>query len=153
MSCKKGGFIHARHDEVRDIQAEICNHVEREPNLQPVTGEVFTRSTNTEDEARLDLKARGFWRRGQVAFFDIRMTHPNAPTSRDQTVEQIYHRNEQDKKRQYNDRVKLQLHDVIYRMRFYSNSLTHTLSLSNSNNKVASLQKNRGDKSHRVIVA
>ena len=47
-------------------------------------------------------------------------------------------------------RFKLQLHDEIYRLRFYSNSLTHILSLSNS---VASVQKNRGDKSYRVIVA
>ena len=50
-------------------------------------------------------------------------------------------------------RFKLQLHDAIYRLRFYSNSLTHILSLSNSHNNVASIQKNRGDKSHRVIVA
>ena len=49
--------------------------------------------------------------------------------------------------------VKLQLHGAIYRLRFYSNSLIHILSLSNSHNNVASIQKNRGDKSHRVIVA
>ena len=49
--------------------------------------------------------------------------------------------------------LKLQLHDAIYRLRFFSNSLTHILSLSNSHNNVASIQKNRGDKSHRVIVA
>ena len=49
--------------------------------------------------------------------------------------------------------LKLQLHDAIYGLRFYSNSLIHILSLSNSHNNVASLQKNRGDKSHRVIVA
>ena len=49
--------------------------------------------------------------------------------------------------------VKLQLYDTIYRLRFYSNSLIHILSLSNSHNSVASIQKNRGDKSHRVIVA
>ena len=48
---------------------------------------------------------------------------------------------------------KLQLHNAIYRLRFYSNSLIHILSLSNSHNNVASIQKNRGDKSHRVIVA
>ena len=48
---------------------------------------------------------------------------------------------------------KLQLHDAIYRLRFYSNSLIHILSLSNSHNNVASIQKNRGDKSHSVIVA
>ena len=49
--------------------------------------------------------------------------------------------------------VKLQLHDAIYRLRFYSNSLIHILSPSNSHNNEASLQKNRGDKSHSVIVA
>ena len=38
--------------------------------------------------------------------------------------------------------LKLRLHDAIYRLRFYSNSLIHILSL----------QKYRGDKSHRVIV-
>ena len=48
---------------------------------------------------------------------------------------------------------KLQLHDAIYRLRFYSNSFIHILSLSNSHNNVASLQKNRGDKSHHVIIA
>ena len=49
--------------------------------------------------------------------------------------------------------IKLQLHDAIYRLRFYSNSLIHILSLSNTHNIVASIQKNRGDKSHRVTVA
>ena len=50
-------------------------------------------------------------------------------------------------------KIKLQLHDAIYRLRFYSNSLINILSLSNSHNNVASIQKNRGDKSHSVIVA
>ena len=49
--------------------------------------------------------------------------------------------------------LKLQLHDAIYRLRFYSKSLIHILSLPNSHNNVASIQKNRSDKSHRVIVA
>ena len=42
--------------------------------------------------------------------------------------------------------VKLQLHDAICRLRFYSNSLTHILLLSNSHNNVALIQKNRGDR-------
>ena len=54
---------------------------------------------------------------------------------------------------QINCTLKLQLHDAIYRLRFFSNSLIHILSLSNSHNSIASIQKNRGDKSHRVIVA
>ena len=32
--------------------------------------------------------------------------------------------------------LKLQLHDAIYRLRFYSNSLIHILSLSNSHNSL-----------------
>ena len=50
-------------------------------------------------------------------------------------------------------KLKLQLHYAIYRLRFYSNSLIHILSLSNSHNNVASVQNNRADKSHRVTVA
>ena len=53
----------------------------------------------------------------------------------------------------YDHCLKLQLHYAIYRLRFYSNSLIHILSLSNSHSNVASIQMNRGDKSHRVIVA
>ena len=49
--------------------------------------------------------------------------------------------------------LKLQLYNGIYRLPFFSNSLIHILSLSNSHNNVASIQKNRDDKSHRVIVA
>ena len=48
---------------------------------------------------------------------------------------------------------KLRLQDASYRLRFHSSSLIHTLSLSNSHSNVASIQKNRGDKSHCVIVA
>ena len=48
---------------------------------------------------------------------------------------------------------KAQLHYAIYWLRFYSNSLIHILSLSNSRNNISSIQKNWGDKSHHVIVA
>ena len=42
-------------------------------------------------------------------------------------------------------RFKLQLHGAIHRLRFYSNSLIHILSLSNSYNNAASIKMNRGD--------
>ena len=46
--------------------------------------------------------------------------------------------------------VKLRFHGAIYRLRFYSNSLIHIVSLSNLHNNVASVQKNRSDKSHPI---
>ena len=49
--------------------------------------------------------------------------------------------------------LKLRLHSAVYQLRFYSNLLIHILSLSTSHNNVALIQKNRGDKSHSVIVA
>jgi hypothetical protein len=44
MECKKGGFIHTCHDQIRNLEAallsEVCNDVSIEPPLQPVTGEL-----------------------------------------------------------------------------------------------------------------
>ena len=43
MGCTKGGFIHQRHDRIRDIVAEMVDDiafdVHVEPHLQQVTGE------------------------------------------------------------------------------------------------------------------
>ena len=82
MNCKKGGFVNARHDSICDFEASLlskaCNDVETEPHLQPVITEILHgRSANTSADARLDIRARGFWRRGQNAFFDVRVTNPD----------------------------------------------------------------------------
>ena len=73
LSCKKGGFITMRHNEVRDITAnilnEVCRNVQNEPVLQPLTGEILVNAANRSDEARLDITARNFWIRGKQAFF------------------------------------------------------------------------------------
>ena len=53
---------------------DVCT----EPMLLPLSGETFPQSTNTEDEARLDIKARGFLGREEMAFFDVRIFNPFA---------------------------------------------------------------------------
>ena len=60
-----GGFPSIRHNELRDITAEllteVCHSVGVEPVLQPLTGEQFSyRSANVEDGACLDVVAEGF---------------------------------------------------------------------------------------------
>ena len=72
MSWKRGGFVTIRHNDLRDLTANllsnVCNDVEIEPKLLPVTGENFSnRTANTRTEARLDIRSRGFWVRGQQA--------------------------------------------------------------------------------------
>ncbi|KAG0725970.1 hypothetical protein GWK47_037531 [Chionoecetes opilio] len=74
MTCKKGGFVCIRHDEVRDLTAsmlkEVCHDVSTEPTLLPLDGELLRyRTANTAPEARVDICARGFWTRGQRTLF------------------------------------------------------------------------------------
>ena len=61
LSCTKGGYIHRRHDELRNLIAklleEIAHDVSVEPQLAEVTGENFPRGSNITDEARLDIAA------------------------------------------------------------------------------------------------
>ena len=102
-------MIH-RDNKLRDFTAslltEVCHNVAIEPKLQPLDGETFQyRSANTDTETRLDVRARGFWNRGQDAYFDIRAFNPNAPSYHSQDLHHLYRRHEQEKKREYNQRV------------------------------------------------
>ena len=109
MICKRVGFVIQRHNELRDLGAEllstVCNDVEIEPVLQDITGEQLSRGSNTAQDARLDIHARGFWERQRSAFFDVRVCHPNAESYRDLKPAQIYRIHENEKKRQYASRV------------------------------------------------
>ena len=109
MVCQRGGFIIQRHNDLRDLEAEmlrmVCNDVEVEPVLQEVTGETLNHGANKAPDARLDIHARGFWERQRSAFFDVRVCHPNADSYRDLTPKQIYKKHENEKKRQYAERV------------------------------------------------
>ena len=110
MICKKGGFISLRHNDLRDITYEIllevCKGVENEPMLQPLTGETLKYQTaKTENNARLDVSALGFWCRDQRAFFDIRDFDPVAPSHAHQSLDAAHSKQENEKHRQYEDRI------------------------------------------------
>ena len=117
MICKRGGFVIQRHNELRDLEAEmlrmVCNGVETEPVLQDITGEELNRGANTAPDARLDIVARGFWERQRSAFFDVRICHPNADSYRDMDLNQIYRQHETEKKRQYASRI-LEVEQAIF---------------------------------------
>ena len=82
LSCPMGGFPILRHNEVRDLTAklmsEVCHDVCIEPTLQQITGEALSgASAITEDGARLDVAANGFWGGCfERAFFDVRVLTP-----------------------------------------------------------------------------
>ena len=79
-----GGFTIQRQNELRDLTAqllsEVCHDVVVEPDLQPLTGETFQyQCAITTDDARLDVRACGFWGdRSERAYFDVRIFNPLA---------------------------------------------------------------------------
>ena len=102
--------MNARHDTIRDVEAKllksVVNDVESEPPLQPVVNkESYGRSANTSDEARLDVRARGFWRQGQNAFFDVRVTNADCASQKNTKLQSVLRKHELEKKRSYNRRV------------------------------------------------
>ena len=90
------------------LLTEICHGVGTEPGLQPVTDERLTkRSANREEEARLDIVAENFWGRDQQrAFFDVRVFNPFALSYRNTSLAQCYRKNELEKRRAYDERIR-----------------------------------------------
>ena len=81
-------------------------NVQVEPHLQPLDNEVMNlRSATTSSDARLDVKAGGFWSRGETAFFDVRVTHVNSKTNQGKSTVAIFKEQESEKKRKYQQRV------------------------------------------------
>ena len=109
MVCQRGGFIIQRHNELRDLEAEmlrmVCNDVEVEPVPQEATGETLNHGANKAPDARLDIHAQRFWERQRSAFFDARVCHSNTDSYKDLTPKQIYKKHENEKKRQYAEKV------------------------------------------------
>ena len=101
--------MNSRHNNIRNFEAQllkkVINDVQIEPPLQPVRGMTFSRSAITTDEARLDVRAKGFWREGQNAFFDICVTNADCASQVNRSIKAVLRNHEMDKKRGYNGRV------------------------------------------------
>ena len=92
-----------RHNELRDLTAELLKHVcydvQTEPLLGPLTGETFElRSTITAPEARLDVSARGLWEGHQKAFVDARVVNHLPCDIKDRNPTRILESNAKEKK-------------------------------------------------------
>jgi len=112
FSCAKGGFPSIRHNEIRDLTAnllaEVGHEIQVEPHLQPITGEEFPlASSNVNDGARLDISVNGFWGGNcERTFLDVKVFNPYAPSNRSTTPRGIYRRHENAKKRSYEARIR-----------------------------------------------
>ena len=111
MSCRKGGLILLRHNDVAAEWGQLCGQaltpsaVTDEPLIQTSRDVRQDGATHTapSPELRGDIAVHGFWRRGTTAIFDIRVTDTDAPSSRNTAPSQILQRHEKEKKDKYND--------------------------------------------------
>ena len=113
LHCAKGGYTHLRHNEIRDVFANlmdgVCHDVQIEPKLQSLDGEIFSsNSTTTDDDARLDIKANGLWgSRFNRTFFDVKIFNPHAKSC-PKTIKDAYKYHESIKRNKYEERNRTQ---------------------------------------------
>ena len=116
LSCSRGGFPILRHNEIRDVTAnllsEVCHDVRTEPDLQPLSGESLASLSSVSSEgARLDIAVSGFWGgRYERSFVDVRVFNPHAPSNRNTSISNCYRRHEAAKKRAYEQRIRVVEH-------------------------------------------
>ena len=96
FSCPYAGFSLLCHNDIRDTTAcllcEVCHDgVALEPSLMPLSVERLRHKTaNTEDGARLDIRAQGFCgERLESAFLDVRVFNSFVPTNTNSTPEAV----------------------------------------------------------------
>ena len=77
FSCPHTAFPIILHNDVHDLTAklfsEVCHDVQIEPHLQTLIGEILHyKSAVHADDARIDIRAAGFWGcRHHCSFFDV----------------------------------------------------------------------------------
>ena len=96
-----------RHDNLRDLNAEmqreVCRDVVVEPDLLPLNNEEIQGAQG--DRAAPDISSRGLWSTFERTFFDVMVLHPNAPSYRTTDPCQLYRTMERKKMVKYNNRV------------------------------------------------
>ena len=112
LSCHLGGFTIQRHNNIRDVTAnllrEVCHDVSLEPTLLDASSEskdLKQASSFKGCDARADVSANGFWIRYQRAFFDVKVTNLIAPSYREKSICATFSSMEKQKKRAYNQRI------------------------------------------------
>ena len=110
LDCKLGGYVSMRHNSVRDTIAFFmkeanCKDVKVEPSMAPVNASLYSSSTITQSDARLDISAIGVYSPFERSFFDIRVTHPNCASNEYKPLKQIYQEHEKAKRSAYEERV------------------------------------------------
>jgi hypothetical protein len=110
MSCKVGGLVLLRHNDVSGEWHRLCAQaltpaaVTDEPLIH--SGRELQVRANGEGqeavpETRGDVAAHGFWKRGATTIFDVRITDTDAPSYRNRDPVKVLAVQEKEKKDKY----------------------------------------------------
>ena len=99
LNCKKGGLVSARHNEMRDLNCDLCglaglNQILSEPVIQEGNG-------NDIKSLRADWSVRGFWDSQRTALFDTCIFNADADSFKNQTLQSVFEEKKQIKKSKY----------------------------------------------------
>ena len=92
LSCRRGGLVIQRHNEVRDAFGDLANLA---------WGQVVKEPIVSTPALIADLAVRGVWTRQTEALFDIRVIDTDAQSYRHQTPPQVLTTAEREKKNKY----------------------------------------------------
>ena len=157
FSCPHGAFPIIRHNDVRDLTAklmsEVCHDVQVEPHLQPLSGELLRyKSAIQEDDARVDIRAAGFWGcRHHRSFFDVRVFNAFAESNQSPCPAATFRRHEGDKRRAYEERVR-EVERGSFTPRVFSSSGGMGRSATVTYRRLASLLSDKWNSSYPVIM-
>ena len=85
---------------------KTCCYIEVEPHLQPLSNESLKPATCKDEEARLDISAKGLWgSRFEKSFYDVKVFNPSAPRNRRIGIKESYKFHETTKKTKHLDRI------------------------------------------------
>lgn len=111
LTCKKGGLILMRHNDVAAEWHELCaraltpSSVSDEPLIYSGRDRTAERSggATIDPELRGDVGCHGFWKKATTTIFDVRITDTDAPAYRGQDPAMVLLGHEKRKKDKYND--------------------------------------------------
>ncbi len=116
LQCATGGFIIARHNDIRDFLLDLLGglfaDVRKEPSLDELSEEEQAelraryKTANLCRHPRGDLSAMGFWRPHQRVYGDVRVWNHMATTYSSMTSREGHLMHERMKRHEYEQRIK-----------------------------------------------
>ena len=97
LSCKKGGLVTRRHNEIRDVIANVSSLVWNQIRVEPIVREAD--SSDNSPALINDINIRGVWLPQVEALIDVRVVDTDAQSYLDHSPREVLNSAESEKRR------------------------------------------------------